>query len=100
MNCFCRCITNLKEKNFTEAYSHQLALTQAFVKIFQNLRNDNWLIPVINIVCLDLRMLTYNVNLYNSPQAVSSTGAVRPREALENTADAIMGAFRVCAADK
>lgn len=45
-------------------------------------------------------MLTYNVNLYNSPQAVSSTGAVRPREALENTADAIMGAFRVCAADK
>lgn len=89
----------MKEKNFTEAYNNQLALTQAFVKIFQNQRNDNWLIQVVNTVCLDLRMLTYNVNLDTS-QVASSAGAVRPREALENTAEAIMAAFRVCAADK
>lgn len=72
---------------------------QAFVKVFQNLKNDNWLIPVLHTVCLDLRMLTYNVNSEVS-QSQLKTGVVKPREALENTAEAIMGAFRVCAADK
>ena len=72
---------------------------QAFVKIFQNLRNDNWLIPVIYTVCLDLRMLTYKVNT-EVTQTQLKTGVVKPREALEHTAEAIMGAFRVCAADK
>ena len=52
----------------------------------------------MNTVCLDLRMLTYNVNLDKS-EIVSRT-VIRPREALENTAEAIMAAFRVCAADK
>lgn len=82
-----------------QAYNNQLSLVQAFVKIFQNLKNDNWLIPVMNTVCLDLRMLTYNMNVDKS-DTVSKTGVVRPREALENTAEAIMAAFRVCAADK
>lgn len=89
----------LREKNFNEAYHSQLSLTQAFTKLFQNQKNDNWLIPVINVICLDLRQLTYNVNV-DATASASRTGVVRPREALENTAEAIMGAFRVCAADK
>ncbi|XKL60369.1 hypothetical protein PGB90_001385 [Kerria lacca] len=93
-----KCLIALKEKNFIEAYNNQLSVTQAFVKIFQNLKNDNWLIPVINAVCLDLRKLTYNVN-FDTFSSVSKTGVIKPREALENTAEAIMAAFRVCAAD-
>lgn len=93
-----KCIACLKDKKFTEAYNNQLAVMQAFVKVFQNLKNDNWLIPVIYTVCLDLRMLTYSVNS-EVTQTQLKTGVVKPREALENTAEAIMGAFRVCAAD-
>lgn len=91
-----RCLYELGNGDYSTAYSYQNMVVQCLIKIFQTLKDDNWLLPVINTVCLELRLLAAKVDMASS----GKSGVGRPREALEKAAEPLMTCFRICTADK
>lgn len=81
------------KKEYLEAYQNQSILTQALTKIIQSQKEENWFLPVMYTVCLDLRLLAQRAELVNA----GTTD--KPGEILEKAAECLMGCFRVCAAD-
>lgn len=90
-----RCIYELSNGDYNSGYNCQNMVVQGLIKIFQTLKDDNWLLPVINTVCLDLRLLAAKGDVSSSGKG----GLGRPREALEKAAEALMTCFRICTAD-
>ncbi|CAD7091646.1 unnamed protein product [Hermetia illucens] len=78
-------------RGYMEAYKHQTQCTQAVVKMLQLLKEENWCLPIMYAVCLDLRILAQKCE----EEGKSS----KPGEILEKAAECLMGCFRVCAAD-
>lgn len=76
-----------------EAYKHQTACAQSVVKMLQAMKEENWSLPVMYTVCLDLRLLAQKC------EEVESSHISKPGEILEKAAECLMGCFRVCAAD-
>lgn len=91
-----RCIYELTNGDCSTGYNYQNMVVQGLIKIFQTLKDDNWLLPVINTICLELRLLATKVDIASS----GKSGMGRPRETLEKAAEALMTCFRICAADK
>lgn len=78
-------------RDFMQAYKHQSQCIQSVVKMLQQLKEENWCLPVMYTACLDLRILAQRCEeLGNSS---------KPGEILEKAADCLMSCFRVCAAD-
>lgn len=80
-------------KDYMEAYKYQTQCAQAVVKMLQVLKDENWCLPIMYTVCLDLRLLAQKCE-----DAVSGNVS-KPGELLEKAAECLMGCFRVCAAD-
>lgn len=76
-----------------EAYKHQTACAQSVVKMLQAMKEENWSLPVMYTVCLDLRLLAQKC------EEVEASHISKPGEILEKAAECLMGCFRVCAAD-
>ena len=57
-------------------------------------RDDNWLLPVMYDVCLDLRLFAVSAD-----KQKREAGKGKPGETLEKASEGIMACFRVCAAD-
>ncbi|XP_017892492.1 PCI domain-containing protein 2 [Ceratina calcarata] len=74
-------------------YNHQSSAVQSLTKILQMQKEENWMLPVMNVMCLELRFLA--VCAENS----KSNKNTKPGEILEKCADCLMGCFRVCACD-
>ncbi|EEB11975.1 PCI domain-containing protein, putative [Pediculus humanus corporis] len=87
-----KCLSSLENKNFLDAFENQFELTQTFVKIFQTQREENWMLKVMQTVCLELRLLA-------SPADKEADNKKHPIECLEKTAKSLMACFRICAAD-
>lgn len=88
-----KCLYALSQKRYNEAYQLQSALTQALTKIIQSQKEENWFLPVMYVVCLDLRTVAQKAE----SEKVGNTE--KPGEILEKAAESLMGCFRVCAAD-
>ena len=88
-----KCLSSLENKNFLDAFENQFELTQTFVKIFQTQREENWMLKVMQTVCLELRLLA-------CPADKEADNKKHPIECLEKTAKSLMACFRICAADK
>lgn len=80
-------------KDYLEAYKYQAACTQGVIKMLQALKEENWCLPIMYTVCLDLRLLAQKC------EDVGGTNVSKPGEILEKAAECLMGCFRVCAAD-
>lgn len=76
-----------------EAYKHQATCAQSVVKMLQAMKEENWSLPVMYTVCLDLRLLAQKC------EEVEGSHVSKPGEILEKAAECLMGCFRVCAAD-
>lgn len=76
-----------------EAYKHQTACVQNVIKMLQTMKEENWFLPVMYAVCLDLRLLAQKC------EEVGGNHVTKPGEILEKAAECLMGCFRVCAAD-
>jgi len=63
--------------------------------MLQTQRDENWCLPVMYTICLDLRLMAIHAE-----RMLTSKGVGRPKETLEKAAECLMGCFRVCAADK
>ena len=78
-------------RDFMQAYKYQSQCIQSVVKMLQQLKEENWCLPVMYTVCLDLRILAQHCEELGK--------GTKPGEILEKAADCLMSCFRVCAAD-
>ncbi|XP_022902957.1 PCI domain-containing protein 2 [Onthophagus taurus] len=88
-----KCLHALSQKNPLDAYQYQSTMTQILTKIIQAQKEENWFLPVMYAVCLDLRLLAQKAE----KEREGTTD--KPGEILEKAAECLMGCFRVCAAD-
>jgi len=77
-----------------EAYKCQSIVVSSFAKLLGSQRDDNWLLPVMYVVCLDLRLFAVQAD-----KQKRAAGKGKPGETLEKASEGIMACFRVCAAD-
>ncbi|XP_072179899.1 PCI domain-containing protein 2-like [Diadema setosum] len=87
----CWCVAN---HDFIEAYSLQKVVVQAFNKVFQSQKDENWALPVLYVVIVDLRIFANRAE-----SQLAKKGKGKPGELLEKAADTMMACFRTCAAD-
>ncbi|KAH8364430.1 hypothetical protein KR084_006958 [Drosophila pseudotakahashii] len=76
---------------YMEAYTQQAAACGAVVRLLQQLKDENWCLPLMYRVCLDLR--------YLAQACEKHCRGFTPGHVLEKAADCMMACFRVCAAD-
>lgn len=84
------CIKALYMRDYFEAYNHQSACVTSVVKLLQVQKEENWTLPLMYAVCLDLRLVAQKAEAC-SPQ---SNGKI-----MEKAAESLLACFRVCAAD-
>ena len=77
-----------------EAYKCQSIVVSSFAKLLSAQKDENWLLPVMYVVCLDLRLFALQAD-----KQKRSSGKGKPGETLEKASEGIMACFRVCAAD-
>lgn len=86
---------HVAERRFEDAFKEQVNVMQAFTKIFQALKEDNWPLRVLFVVSRDLRMLAVSADR----AAIEAKKNKKPHENVEKAADLLMAIFRVCATD-
>uniref|UniRef100_A0AAG5D9M4 PCI domain-containing protein 2 homolog n=1 Tax=Anopheles atroparvus TaxID=41427 RepID=A0AAG5D9M4_ANOAO len=77
--------------NYNEAYRHQTSCIQAVVKLLQQMKEENWILPIMYVTSTNLRQLASKCEMHMNS---SKTG-----EILEKAAESLMACFRVCAGD-
>ncbi|XP_055845593.1 PCI domain-containing protein 2 homolog isoform X1 [Episyrphus balteatus] len=82
---------NSESRDYMEAYKNQVQCIQSVVKMLQQLKEENWCLPIMYTTCLDLRVLAQRCEL--------NCKVSQPGEILEKAAESLMSCFRVCAAD-
>lgn len=82
------------ESDFMEAYRCQELVVSGFAKLLGSQKDENWPLPTMYTVCLDLRLLALKAD-----QQHKKSGKGKPGETLEKASEGIMSCFRVCAAD-
>lgn len=92
-SCHIKTITALQEGLITQAFENQYALLQAAIKVFQGPKTTNWFLKVIQVICLELRLLA-------GPADKAADNKKHPVECMEKAAEGLMSCFRICAADK
>jgi hypothetical protein len=78
-------------KVFGSLHTEQSALVQAFTKIFQTQKEDNWALFIMYVISLDLRMFAIK-----SDKELAQRGADKPGQTLEKAAECLMGLFIEC----
>jgi len=89
-----RCCWAVSNHDFIEAYSCQSIVVQAFSKLFQSQKDENWALPILFATTLDLRLFANSADVQ-----LAQRGHGKPGETLEKAAEVLMGCFRVCAND-
>ncbi|XP_022288159.2 myosin-VIIa-like [Crassostrea virginica] len=89
-----RCCWAVSNHDFIEAYGCQAVAVQAFTKLFQSQKDENWSLPIMFAVCLDLRLFANSADAQAQRRGKGKVG-----ERLEKAAELLMGCFRVCASD-
>jgi len=82
------------ESDFNEAFRCQELVVSSFSKMLGSQKDENWLLPTMYAVCLDLRLLALKAD-----EQKRRGGKGKPGETLEKASEGIMSCFRVCAAD-
>uniref|UniRef100_A0A4W2GQ12 PCI domain containing 2 n=1 Tax=Bos indicus x Bos taurus TaxID=30522 RepID=A0A4W2GQ12_BOBOX len=89
-----RCTYAVGNHDFIEAYKCQTVIVQSFLRAFQAHKEENWALPVMYAVALDLRIFANNAD-----QQLVKKGKSKVGDMLEKAAELLMGCFRVCASD-
>ncbi|KAM9319320.1 PCI domain-containing protein 2 isoform 3-T3 [Gastrophryne carolinensis] len=97
-----RCTFAVANHDFIEAYKCQTVVVQypfygfliSFLKIFQAHKEENWALPIMYAITLDLRNFANNAD-----QQLVKKGKGKVGDMLEKAAELLMSCFRVCASD-
>lgn len=77
--------------DYDEAYKCQSECVQAVVKLLQAIKEENWVLPIMFVTCLDLRLLALKC------EALEQT--TKRGQVMEKAAECLMACFRICASD-
>lgn len=86
---------HLRQCEFKSAFKEHSNLVQLFTKTIGS-ANANWMLPVLNVLIRDLRQLAIAADLETSISA-DDKHVQKPNVHLENSAELMMGLFRVTA---
>ncbi|XP_050531620.1 PCI domain-containing protein 2 [Daktulosphaira vitifoliae] len=87
----------IEEQRYDDAFKGQLAILQNIVKYLQSSDNENWMIPLTNTICVDLR---YLLNAYDKFDTTKkSVKAERYNDFQKKFIDVMMMYFRICSGD-
>ncbi|ESO10814.1 hypothetical protein HELRODRAFT_185280 [Helobdella robusta] len=89
-----KCCWAAANHDFIEAYNCQYIVMQAFSKLFQSQKEENWALPILYTLSLDLRVFAANADVQ-----LMKKNKGKPGETLEKAAEVLMGCFRICASD-
>ncbi|CAH3024806.1 unnamed protein product [Porites evermanni] len=89
-----RAVWAVANGDYVEARAAQAVVVQTFTRAFQSQKDENWALPLMNAVTLDLRLFAMQAD----KQLIESRQG-KPGEMLEKAAEVMMGCFRVCASD-
>lgn len=89
-----KCCAAVANHNFPDAYNYQAVVVQSFLKALQAQKEDNWALPMMFAVTLDLRLFAVSADIQLVQRSRGKAG-----ETLEKAAEQLMGLFRVCASD-
>lgn len=89
-----KCCWAVANNDFLSAYGCQALVVQACTKVLQSQKDENWFLPVMFEVCLDLRRFAIRADAQTVKKGKGKSG-----EKLEKAAELLMGCFRVCASD-
>uniref|UniRef100_A0AAQ5YBZ1 PCI domain-containing protein 2 n=1 Tax=Amphiprion ocellaris TaxID=80972 RepID=A0AAQ5YBZ1_AMPOC len=90
-----RCTYAVANHDFIEAYKFQTLVVQyPSEPAFQSHKEENWALPVMFSITLDLRIFANNAE-----QQLQKKAKGQPGEMLEKAAEQLMSCFRVCASD-
>ncbi|KAI5704403.1 hypothetical protein M8J76_016671 [Diaphorina citri] len=77
-----KCVQSIQANNFNEAYLSQSTIVQGFIKMFQQCKEDNWLLPVVQTVSLNLRLVSNKVdNKALASSIQDGNSGAKPRDA-------------------
>jgi len=77
-----------------DMWKSQCAMTLAMSRFMSDSKDQNWMLPLMNTVCLELRIQSISADAESARR-----GLTKPGELLEKTAESLMSCFRICAAD-
>uniref|UniRef100_G3T6X1 PCI domain-containing protein 2 n=1 Tax=Loxodonta africana TaxID=9785 RepID=G3T6X1_LOXAF len=90
-----RCTYAVGNHDFIEAYKCQTTVIfTSFLRAFQAHKEENWALPIMYAVALDLRVFANNAD-----QQLVKKGKSKVGDMLEKAAELLMSCFRVCASD-
>jgi len=89
-----KCCAAVANHSFSDAYNYQANVVQCFLKALQAQKEDNWALPMMFSVTLDLRLFAVSADIQLVERNRGKSG-----ETLEKAAEQLMGLFRVCASD-
>lgn len=89
-----KCCWAVSNHDFIEAYNCQAIVVQAFLKLLQSQKDENWALPVLFSVTLDLRLFANSADIQ-----LLKKGHSKPGEMAEKAAEVLMGCFRICTGD-
>jgi len=84
-----KCCWALTQHDHSRVFACQLVCIQNFVRALQADKDDNWALPIMYVLILDLKYLANKVE----------TSLKSENTTYEKAADSIMSCFRVCASD-
>ncbi|MBN3322666.1 PCID2 protein, partial [Atractosteus spatula] len=90
-----RCTYAVANHDFVEAYKCQTVVVQyPLTQSFQAHKEENWALPIMYAVGLDLRIFANNAE-----QQLAKKGKGKVGDMLEKAAEQLMSCFRICASD-
>ena len=84
----------INQSNFIAAYKEHGNLIQYFNKALNSMSNENWMLPVLNNLIRDLRLLAIAADLETSISK-HDKHIQKPHVYLEHAAELLMGLFRI-----
>lgn len=84
-------LINFLAPNYSDAYKWQMACVQAVVKLLQEIKEENWCLPIMYVTCMDLRLLALKCETLDQ--------AAKRGHLMEKAAECLMSCFRICAGD-
>ncbi|XP_050429892.1 PCI domain-containing protein 2 [Adelges cooleyi] len=90
-------LKSIEEQKYDEAFKGQLAILQNIVKYLQTSENENWMVPLANTICVDLRYLLNAYDKFDSTK--KNIKLERYNDFQKKFIDVMMMYFRICSGD-
>lgn len=93
-----RCIWAMRNGDFEEAYACQIIMVKTVAKALTEIKDDNWILPVVLIAAIDLRRFAHGLDLKLLSKS-DGAGRGHQNKHMESAAQLILRLFQICASD-